>query len=317
MRLPGWHYFRDVLILLFAFGAGLFTLTMALENPYNWLWAVPILFLVYTVWNAFVFAHPFRRRYWLPVSPNFASPNHEKILFKARDGLTLFGWYLPGRNRAALILIHGLGSMGIDLMVHAEPLVRAGYGVFLIDLRAHGSSDGDTSTYGRLEANDVAGAVDYLLTRSDVDPDKIGALGISLGAQAALRGALKTDKLGAILLEGLGPSILDDHGGRPQTLQRWVNYPFNWIYYQLCEFMMGGRDTGVLEVIKKISPRPLMLIACGNGEIYFNRMFYAAAREPRTLWELPRAQHAAGLLYDPSEYQRHVLDFFSKTFNVA
>jgi len=253
----------------------------------------------------------------MPVSPKFASPVYEKVLFKSRDGLTLFGWYLPGRNRAALILVHGLNGAGIDMVVHAAPLVRAGYGVFLIDLRAHGSSDGDTSTYGRLEGNDVAGAVDYLLTRPDVDADKIGVMGISLGAQAALRGALKTDKLRAVVIEGLGTSILDDHGGRPKTLQRWVNYPINWLYYSLCEFMMGGRDTGVLQVIGNLAPRPLLMIACGGGEIYFNRMFFAAANEPKTLWELPKAQHAGAMTQEPKQYPQRIIDFFDRALGAG
>ena len=54
------------------------------------------------------------------------------------------------------------------------------------------------------EADDVAGAVDYRLTRIDVNGQKIGGLGISLGAQAALRGALKTYSLRSLVLEGTG-----------------------------------------------------------------------------------------------------------------
>ncbi|HKG53921.1 MAG TPA: alpha/beta fold hydrolase, partial [Anaerolineales bacterium] len=94
---------------------------------------------------------------------------------------------MPGRNHATILLIHPLGSSDGDMLIHAEFLANAGYGVFMIDLRAHGSSDGDTSTFGLREADDIVGAVDYLLTRLDVNGQKIGALGISLGAQAALR----------------------------------------------------------------------------------------------------------------------------------
>jgi pimeloyl-ACP methyl ester carboxylesterase len=190
--------------------------------------------------------------------------------------------------------------------------VNAGYGVFLVDLRAHGSSDGDTSTFGLCEADDIAGAVDYLLTRVDVDGRKIGALGISLGAQAALRGALKTGNIRALVLEGLGPSILSDHGGKPKTLQRWVNYPSNWLYYRAYEFMIRGRDRGVLEVIGKIAPRPILLIASGAKDIYFSRLFWQAANEPKEIWELPNGRHGVAYLQDSHGYVRLVTEFFNQ-----
>jgi len=226
--------------------------------------------------------------------------------------LTLFGRFVPGRNHAAILLLHGLGGTSADMLFHAEFLVGAGYGVFLIDLRAHGSSDGDTSTFGLREADDVAGAVDYLLTRLDVDGRKIGALGISLGAQVALRGALNTEKIHALVLEGLGPSNLNDHGGSPKSLQRWVNYPSNWLYYSAYELMIGGKDRGVLEVIGKIAPRPILFIASGKKDIYFSRLFCEAADEPKELWKLSDGQHGAAYLQDAHEYARRVIEFFDK-----
>lgn len=316
MRLPGWLYCRNVLILIATVGIGTWALAQGFANPLHWLWVAPLLFFWYVLWRAFFSIHPPRLRYWLPFKPDFASPVYEKVLFKSRDGLDLFGWYLPGRNRAALLLVHGLGGAGISLVFHAAPFVKAGYGVFLIDLRAHGSSDGNLSTGGAQEALDVAGAVDYLLKRPDVDGDKIGALGISLGAQAVLRGALESEAVHALALEGLGPVCLEDHGGRPQTLQRWINYPLNWFTYALLDFLSGVSPKAVVAAIGQIAPRPLLLIACGNFEIHFNRLFCAAAHEPKALWELPRARHAAALSTEPKQYPERLIRFFDQALHV-
>ncbi|HLO16715.1 MAG TPA: alpha/beta fold hydrolase, partial [Anaerolineales bacterium] len=257
----------------------------------------------------FFFAHPFRRFGWMPEN----NLNFREVTFQSRDGLTLFGRFVPARNHATILLIHPLGSSNTNMLIYAEFLVNAGYGVFMIDLRAHGSSDGDTSTYGLREAEDVAGAADYLLSRMDVNGQKIGALGISLGAQAALRGALKTDCIRALVLEGLGPVTLSDHGGKPKSLQRWINYPFNWIYYHVYEFMIGGKDTSVIEAIGRIAPRPILLIASGDKDIYFNRLFFQAANEPKELWELPYGEHGAAILQDSQAYIQRVVEFFNKT----
>jgi len=243
---------------------------------------------------------------------NETNLNFREVTFKSRDGLTLFGRFVRSKNQATIILIHPLGSADSNMLLYAEFLANAGYGIFMIDLRAHGSSDGDTSTFGLREADDVAGAVDYLLSRLDVNGQKIGALGISLGAQAALRGALKTECIHALVLEGLGPVTIRYHGGSPKSLQHWMNYPFNWIHYHVYEFMIGGKDTSVIEAISKLASRPILLIASGSNDIYFNRLFFQAANEPKELWELPNGEHGAAILYDSGTYIQRVVEFFNK-----
>ncbi|MBK7318684.1 MAG: alpha/beta fold hydrolase [Anaerolineales bacterium] len=309
MYRKGWRYYRNVTLLWILFFVVLMIGGYALEHPLYWTLVLFIWVLRSAFGNAFQFAHPSRRFNW----DSKSNLVFKEVTFKSRDGLTLFGRFHAGRNRAVIILIHGLGGAGTDMLVHASFLVNAGYGVFMIDLRAHGSSDGDTSTYGLREADDVAGAVDYLLSRVDVNGAKIGALGISLGAQAALRGALKTDKIRALVLDGLSPARLSDHGGSPRSIQRWLNLPFNWLYYRMYEYMIRGRDAGVLEVIGRIAPRPILLIASGSKDIYFSRLFYEAAKDPRERWEIHDGLHGVALAGNPQEYIDRVVGFFNRT----
>ena len=304
-----WRYHRDAILLWLLFFLMLGAAGYALSHPVYWIVVLLLWFIRTPVRSAFIFAHPYRRFAWMPES----HLEFREITFKSKDGLTLFGRFLRSRNHATILLLHPLGSSNNGMLLYAEFLAKAGYGVFMIDLRAHGSSDGDTSTYGLREADDVAGAVDYLLHRLDVNGQKIGALGISLGAQAALRGALKTDCIRALVLEGLGPVTLSDHGGLPASLQRWLNYPYNLLYYPVYRFMIGGRDTSVVEAIGKLAPRPVLLIASGEKDIYFNRIFFQAAREPKELWELPEGQHGAAVLQNSEAYVRRVVEFFDKT----
>ena len=308
MYRKSWRYYRDSIILWSLFILMIVTAGLALKQPIYWIVVLLIWFVRNPIRNAFVFAHPYRRFVWMPEN----NLNLRELTFKSRGGLTLFGRFVPGRNHATILLIHPLGSSNDNMLIYAEFLANAGYGVFMIDLRAHGSSDGDTSTYGLREGEDVTGAVDYLLSRLDVNGQKIGALGISLGAQAALRGALKTDCLRALVLEGLGPVTLSDHGGKPKSLRRWINYPFNWIYYHAYEFMIGGHDTSVMEAISQIAPRPILLIASGKKDIYFNHLFFQAANEPKELWELPHGEHGGAILEDSRTYIQHVVEFFDK-----
>ena len=53
----------------------------------------------------------------------------------------------------------------------------------------------------------------------------------------------------------------------------------------------------IKDLVGRIAPRPVMLIAAGNGveSEVLNAGFYAAAGEPKTLWNIPEAGHVAGI----------------------
>ncbi|HET9913822.1 MAG TPA: alpha/beta fold hydrolase [Anaerolineales bacterium] len=308
MYRKSWRYYRDSALVWSLIILMLATAAYALRHPAYWIVVLVLWAVRNPVRKAFVFAHPFRWLGWLPET----SLNFQEVTFKSQDGLTLFGRFVRSKNHATILLLHPLHSAGNRMLLYAESLVKVGYGVFMVDLRAHGSSDGDTSTYGLREAEDVVGAVEYLLHRLDVNGQKIGVLGISLGAQAALRGALKTDCIRALALEGLGPASLNDHGWESASLPRRLSYPFHWMYYHVYEFMIADKNTSVTEIIGKVAPRPLLLIAGGVEGVYFNRNFFRAAKEPKELWELPEAEHGSAILLDAQAYTQRVVGFFDK-----
>jgi pimeloyl-ACP methyl ester carboxylesterase len=49
------------------------------------------------------------------------------------------------------------------------------------------------------------------------------------------------------------------------------------------------------------------------GERPANRAFYAAARGPKELWEVPGSGHMKGIEARPAEYERRVVGFFDRT----
>jgi fermentation-respiration switch protein FrsA (DUF1100 family) len=70
---------------------------------------------------------------------------------------------------------------------------------------------------------------------------------------------------------------------------------------------------GVTEALPRLWPRPVMLVAAGRGhEIHFNRIFCAAARDPKELWEVPNAHHAAVYLFEPQAYREKMRLFFRR-----
>ncbi len=283
--------------------------------PIKWislLWLIPLFLVFRLVWVTYLTTHPVRRsNLYRMLTPQDLNLQFKTVEFPARDGLTIAGWFLPGHNRRAIIMAHGLGGAGITMMFQARPLVQAGYNILLVDLRTHGASKGDTID-GVQEANDILGAVDYLGTRLDVDASKIGVLGISLGAHTALHAALQDDSIRALILEGIGPTCLDDHGGKPTTLRRKINYPINWLLYKFADFISNTKPESNSQALRRLN-RPVLIISTGRGtEQHFSRLLFAAASEPKELWEIPSARHAGGFFQERHAYSERMVAFFDK-----
>jgi len=108
-------------------------------------------------------------------------------IFNELEGITLSGWYIPSENGAAIILLHGYGSNRLEMISRADILSRHGYGVLLYDLRGHGESGGDKRSFGWQDVKDVKAALEFLSRTENVNPDRIGILGFSIGGQIAIR----------------------------------------------------------------------------------------------------------------------------------
>ena len=79
--------------------------------------------------------------------------------------------------------------------------------------------------------------------------------------------------------------------------------------------VLSGESPGkpLKELVTRISPTPLMLIATGGSlpvERDFNRIYREAAREPVEFWDLPDVDHTAAIRQRPDEYERRVIDLF-------
>ena len=66
----------------------------------------------------------------------------------------------------------------------------------------------------------------------------------------------------------------------------------------------------------RISPRAVFFVygehGQGGTERRPNQGFYAAAGQPKEIWEVPGAQHVGGITTQPEEYERRVMAFFDR-----
>lgn len=315
-----WRYWLVALAVLFIYAWGAsFLIDQVLARTADLGWLVLLGFYFYigmALWMGFSATRPIRVPLFMTDVEDVGF-EYEDVRFRSRDGLTLSGWYVPSQNGAAVILNHGFRENRLGGIPIARMLSKAGYGVLLYDLRGHGRSEGNLSTWGWAEVNDLLGALDFICGRSEVDPQRVGAYGFSLGGQIALHTAAQDQRIRAVVADGTSPAVLSDHtyNNRFQMSRQWL---YNVIAYQFQALLLGVRPpAGVAEQMGKITPRPVLLISTGTrNERNNNREYFRRAKEPRELWELSDIQHGEGPSRYPEQYEERVVGFFDGALGV-
>ncbi len=146
---------------------------------------------------------------------------HEDVSFTTSDGLRLEGWFVPSKNGATVIVVPGRSGP----QKQTRMLVRNGYGVLLYDRRGEGASDGDPNIFGWGGERDLHAATAYLQSRPDVDPERIGAIGLSVGGEMLLHAAAHSDAFAAIVSEGASGQSVRDEFANPDLSERILDLP--------------------------------------------------------------------------------------------
>jgi alpha-beta hydrolase superfamily lysophospholipase len=128
--------------------------------------------------------------------PRFATPTlaHRELTFRSGD-VELSGWLFEpaGPPRGLVVHLHGRMYTRVGGIATADALVPRGYAVLTYDQRAHGASGGEHCTYGLLEKEDLARAIDAV----GISP--VYVVGHSLGAAVALQAAAEDHRIRAVV----------------------------------------------------------------------------------------------------------------------
>jgi fermentation-respiration switch protein FrsA (DUF1100 family) len=279
--------------------------------------------LVVAVWMArahtMTFIHPARPP--LQQTPGgFEISGWESVRFPAADGVVLAGWFVPpdpAGGGATVILQHGSRNNRVEMLPQAAMLHRHGYGALLYDFRAHGESGGEVSTLGYREVADLRGAVDYLLARPEVNPERIAVLGHSMGGAVAIRGAARIPEVRAVVAQGAYTSVEEN---LESGVRAFMGLP-PALFAPLVAWL-GERETGLdirlmrpIDDVGQIAPRPVLFVQGARDTavpIENGRRLYEAAGEPKELYVVAEAGHGGYLRIAPDEFERRVVGFLDR-----
>lgn len=126
------------------------------------------------------------QRYAKSVVPEEPGFRVDTVHLKTKKNILIDCWYskVDSAAKGTVILFHGLSTSKSSVVAEAGEFRYLGYNIMLIDFRGHGNSDGNTSTIGYREAEEVKLAYDYIAAKGEKN---IFLWGASMGAVAILK----------------------------------------------------------------------------------------------------------------------------------
>lgn len=132
-------------------------------------------------------------------TPADAGLPFEDLYLLTPDGVRINAWFIPSTgSRKVLLWFHGnAGNLSNRVDQLRFLYQELNLNILMIDFREYGRSDGWVTENGTYQ--DALGSYDYLLSRSDIDPEGIVVYGQSLGAAVAVELAVQRKAAGLIL----------------------------------------------------------------------------------------------------------------------
>jgi len=226
----------------------------------------------------------------------------------------LEAWYMKADSaKGTVILFHGLNSNKGNVLGEAFEFNSFGYNTMLVDMRAHGNSEGIVNTLGYEESEEVKLAFDHISKKGEKN---IILWGMSLGAVIISKAIWQYDlKPQKIILE-MPFDRLQDHIRARARISGFPGEPFGFFvtFWTGAEQGYWGYSHQTSRYVKKINCP--VLLQWGNNDEYVlkketEKIFAAINSSKKKLEIYPGAGHMPLLVADALKWDGTVKEFLA------
>jgi len=192
------------------------------------------------------------------------------LTLKTSDGVNIAAYEVYEADpKAVIIFISGIQNPSVKaFFAHAAALKEEGYASILMEMRAHGQSEGDEICVGYKEHLDVKAVTDYIKANDEYDNVPIIVYGLSMGGAVAINSAGLYEEIDGLISMSAFSSWEDvfcdnmANMGAPQILCA-IEKPFV-IAYSALRFGFNVTDIKPKTQIKNLGNRPALIYHSKN-----------------------------------------------------
>lgn len=250
-----------------------------------------------------------------PRPQNSTKPAHAFETITLESNKKIECWLIKAdSSKGTVILFHGYGGEKSSLIDKSEIFLRQGYTTLLVDFMGSGGSEGNQTTIGYKEAEEVKTCYDYLVQRGE---KKIFLFGTSLGAAAILK-AMNDDTLkpAGIMIECPFGSLYKTTCARFKMMGV-PSFPMAGllVFWGGVQNGFWGFNYSPADYASKVNCPTLLLYGekderVSRGEI---DQIYAGLKGQKRLHTFPLAGHENFLLKYHDEWEKEITTFLTQT----
>ena len=245
---------------------------------------------------------------YYPVTP------YDTVQLTTANGKKLEAWYIRADSaKGTIILFHGLNSNKGDMLGEAFEFNSFGYNTLLVDIRAHGNSEGIVNSLGYNESEEVKLAYDHISKKGEKN---IVLWGMSLGAVIVTKAIWEYDlKPQKIILE-MPFDRLQDHIRARARISGFPAEPFGFFvtFWTGIEQGYWGYSHKTSRYVKKINC-PVLLQWGSNDDYVLKKeteKIFAAIHSTKKILEIYKGVgHVPLLAANASKWDETVNEFLN------
>ncbi len=240
----------------------------------------------------------------------------EEINICTSDGLNLSGLLVKRKDAKQTVLAcHGY-RLGKESMIYCVNVFPDAH-ILLLDFRTHGESEGELTTGGFNEIQDVKAAVNYLRKNQLTTKLPLVAIGFSMGSVSLLGALSQGVHFDAVILDSCFADLGVQLG---RYLNKFYNIPDISIpAIRHCFSLFAGVNLNAVSPVKWIQDAqvPFLIIHSRDDEVAFQqdaRKLHAVA-QCSELWLVDGSGHGSIWKDYPQEYREKISDFIRDQVN--
>jgi uncharacterized protein len=237
----------------------------------------------------------------------------ETVILTTAKGLKVEAWYAKPDSvaKGTVIILHGLTINKGSMLDEAYEFRYWGYNVLLIDFRGHGNSEGNTTTIGVRETEEVKLAYDFVVKKKERN---IFLFGVSMGAVVAAKAISDYElQLSGVILETPFQSLQTHLKGRARILG-FPQQPFAFLttFWIGAEHGFNGYSHKTTRYVKNIKCPVLLQWGALDESVSRSEtdaVYDAIPDGHKKLVIYENAQHESFLRYDAAKWRIEIGQF--------